>query len=200
MDPRRLPLTFRAGRRVLLLPALLLAAQGPPPAAALQVCPGTPQNHSAPTTHTCANECCTHSFYSDGGPTVAGWGCKLASGACCSPGAKEPPSTTLPNCLVIGDSVSEGYIGHVASLLRTKCKVQHGPWCGGGSAGNVAGALPCVKSWLLTAMNKRVEWDVITFNFGLHDLGDNSSRALDLCQPSPPPSPAARAPKLTLRP
>jgi hypothetical protein len=39
---------------------LLLAALTAPQAAALQVCPGTPQNHSAPTTHKCANECCTH--------------------------------------------------------------------------------------------------------------------------------------------
>ena len=149
---------------------------------AAQVCPGTPANHSAPTTHICANECCSHSFYSNGGPTVAGYGCKLASGTCCSPGAKEAPSKTLPNCLIIGDSVSEGYVGHVASLLATKCKVQHGPWCGGGSAGNVAGALPCVKSWLTTAMNVEVDWDVVTFNFGLHDLGNNTTAALDLYQ------------------
>ena len=165
---------------------------------AATTCPGTPQNHSAPTTHVCANECCTHSFYSDGGPTVAGYGCKLDSGACCAPGAREAPSSTLQNCLVIGDSVSEGYVGHVASILKDSCKVQHGPWCGGGSAGNVAGAvrarlvlvygracsarmyvracmfvyacmrvrvyartcmhfqLPCVKSWLTTAMNVKV--------------------------------------------
>jgi hypothetical protein len=86
-----------------------------------------------------------------------GYGCKLASGACCSPGAKEAPSATLPNCLVVGDSVSEGYVGHVAGILK-------GSW----SAGNVAGALPCVKSWLTTAMNVKVEWDVVSFNFGLH--------------------------------
>jgi hypothetical protein len=55
-------------------------------------------------------------------------------------------------------------------MLKTKCKVQHGPWCGGGSAGNVAGALPCVRSWLLTAMNEKVEWDVVSFNFGSNSL------------------------------
>ena len=97
-----------------------------------------------------------------------GYGCKLASGACCSPGAKEAPSATLPNCLVVGDSVSEGYVGHVAGILKGSCKVQHGLWCDGGSVGNVAGALPCVKSWLTTAMNVKVEWDVVSFNFGLH--------------------------------
>ena len=62
-------------------------------------------------------------------------------------------------------AVSEGYVGHVASILSSSCKVQHGPWCGGGSAGNVAGALGCVESWLTTAMNvyhtaRRSSWRV----------------------------------------
>ena len=31
--------------------------------------------------------------------------------SCCMPGPELPPSTTLPNCLVVGDSVSIGYTG-----------------------------------------------------------------------------------------
>ena len=156
----------------------------------LQVCPGTPANASAPVQVTCAGTCCPHSYFGDGSATVAGWGCSSSSsssssssgGTCCAPGPKEPPSATLPNCLIIGDSVSEGYLPHVASALATTCKVQHGPWCGGGSAGNVAGALPCVRNWLRSAMNVPVNWDVVHFNFGLHDWGDNSSAALALYQ------------------
>ena len=45
----------------------------------------------------------------------------------CKPGAAEPPSTTLPNVLIIGDSVSIGYTPPVAMHMAKVAKVQHSP-------------------------------------------------------------------------
>jgi hypothetical protein len=93
---------------------------------------------------------------------------------CCSPGPALTVSTTLPNCLVIGDSVSDQYTPSVARLLNTTCLVQHAPWVGGGSADNAANGLFNLLNcrWLRTAQrpDQRVQWDLIMFNFGLHDL------------------------------
>jgi len=80
----------------------------------------------------------------------------------------------MPNCLIIGDSVSNQFTPVVATLLNTTCKVQHAPWVGGGSANNAANGLDNLLNcrWLRTAMrpDRHVDWDVIQFNFGLHDL------------------------------
>jgi hypothetical protein len=49
---------------------------------------------------------------------------------CCKMGPALPPSTTLKNVLVIGDSVSIGYVDGVARILAGSktAAVQHGPW------------------------------------------------------------------------
>ena len=57
-----------------------------------------------------------------------GCGDGMAAGLCCKPGPGMPPSTALPNCLVIGDSVSIGYtdmggIQRVQSHLEGVCQV-----------------------------------------------------------------------------
>ena len=60
----------------------------------------------------------------------AGCGDGLPDGTtlCCKMGPDKVPSTTLKNVLVIGDSVSIGYVDGVASQLSSKALVQHGPW------------------------------------------------------------------------
>jgi hypothetical protein len=51
--------------------------------------------------------------------------CGTAKGApCCSRGVPLPPSTTLKNCLLIGDSVTDGLEPLVASKLKDVCQVQ----------------------------------------------------------------------------
>lgn len=81
----------------------------------------------------------------------------------------------MPNVLVIGDSVSIGYVGGVATALKPKALVQHGPWdTSDGGAGDVATGVACLDRWLVTQTQQRVKWDVITFNFGLHDLTNSS--------------------------
>ena len=77
----------------------------------------------------------------------------------------------LPNCLIIGDSVSIGYSYAVTKLMRGVCKVQHAPFdMGDGGAGSTSLALACLGNWLVTQEQRSVRWDVIQFNFGLHDF------------------------------
>ena len=67
---------------------------------------------------------------------VAGWQstCVGASAALtvgqpvCKPGAPLPFAKTLPNVLIIGDSVSIGYTPKVAAHMAAIALVQHSPW------------------------------------------------------------------------
>lgn len=115
--------------------------------------------------------CCVEQYFGASGCEVM-----LPNGqtTCCAPGPPLNISKTLPNCLVIGDSVSDQYTPSVAALLNTTCLVQHSPWVGGGSANDVANGLFNLQycRWLRTALrpDQDVKWDIILFNFGLHDL------------------------------
>lgn len=115
--------------------------------------------------------CCTHQYYGAEGCDVA-----LGGGVttCCAPGPALPVSSTLPNCLIIGDSVSDQYTPSVAKLMNGVCKVQHAPWVGGGSANDARNGLFNLQHcrWLRTALrpDEKIGWDIILFNFGLHDL------------------------------
>jgi len=67
----------------------------------------------------------------------------------------------LPRVLLIGDSISIGYTLPVRELLKDKANVHRIPANGGPTTNGVAK----LDEWL--GDNK---WDVIHFNFGLHDL------------------------------
>ena len=66
----------------------------------------------------------------------------------------------LPRVLLLGDSISIGYTLPVREALKGKANV-HRPPTNCSSTGN---ALDHLDSWL-----GRGKWDVIHFNFGLHD-------------------------------
>lgn len=119
------------------------------------------------------NETCCNGMY------FGASGCEVMSPngkgtICCAPGAALNVSTTMPNVLIIGDSVSDQYTPSVARILNTTCLVQHAPWASGGSADNAANGLFNLLNcrWLRTAQNPNVivKWDLIMYNFGLHDL------------------------------
>ena len=74
---------------------------------------------------------------------------------------KIPYDKNLPNVLIIGDSISIGYTPFVAQLLKGKANVIHNK---GNSQGTTNGLLK-LSSWL-----GDTKWDVIHYNFGLHDL------------------------------
>jgi lysophospholipase L1-like esterase len=67
----------------------------------------------------------------------------------------------LPRMLIIGDSISMGYTLPVRELLKDKMNVHRIPENGGPTSRGVQQ----MDKWLGTG-----KWDVITFNFGLHDL------------------------------
>ncbi|MCF7849761.1 MAG: SGNH/GDSL hydrolase family protein [Kiritimatiellales bacterium] len=68
---------------------------------------------------------------------------------------------SLPNVLIIGDSISIGYTPKVRELLKGKANVIHNP---GNAQGTTLGREK-LSDWL-----GDTQWDVIHFNWGLHDL------------------------------
>lgn len=67
----------------------------------------------------------------------------------------------LPRVLLIGDSISIGYTLPVRDLLRGKANVLRIPVNGGPTSRGVE----CLDQWLGNG-----KWDVIHFNWGLHDI------------------------------
>jgi hypothetical protein len=109
---------------------------------------------------------------------VAGWQstCVGASAALtvgqpvCKPGAPLPFSKTLPNVLIIGDSVSIGYAPKVAAHMAAIALVQHSPWdLRDGGAEETAYGVTCLKYMLHSPTGEFLKPDVIMFNWGLHD-------------------------------
>ena len=80
----------------------------------------------------------------------------------------------LPRVLIIGDSISIGYTPHLRRLLKGVSVVYHNQ----GNGGPTSRGLANLDKWLSVGdKNKgsakgdgRGKWDVIHFNFGLHDL------------------------------
>ncbi|MBI4893423.1 MAG: SGNH/GDSL hydrolase family protein [Acidobacteria bacterium] len=81
----------------------------------------------------------------------------------------------LKRVLLIGDSISMGYTPVVRERLRGRANVHRIGENGGPTSNGVAK----VDAWLGT-----FEWDVIHFNFGLHDLKvmDDGKRQVELDQ------------------
>ncbi len=68
---------------------------------------------------------------------------------------------TKPNVLIIGDSISIGYTSEVARLLKEVANVQRPK----ANCGDTNSGLKNLDQWL-----GDTKWDVIHFNWGLHDL------------------------------
>lgn len=67
----------------------------------------------------------------------------------------------VKNVLIIGDSISIGYTPFVEKALAPDIMVTHNP----GNGGSTRRGLDSLEVWL-----KNKKWDLITFNFGLHDM------------------------------
>jgi hypothetical protein len=79
----------------------------------------------------------------------------------------------LPRVLLIGDSISIGYTLDVREMLKGKANVHRIPTNGGPTSNGIAN----VAKWI-----EGSKWDVIHFNFGLHDLvymGPDGARLVD---------------------
>lgn len=78
----------------------------------------------------------------------------------------KPEIPGIPRVLLIGDSVSMAYTPFVRELLEGKVNVQRIP-DNGGPTPNMAGFH---NRWLGAYWEEGFKWDLIHFNFGLHDL------------------------------
>jgi hypothetical protein len=98
--------------------------------------------------------------------TFGGWGCEAPkSDECCAGGVPLAPNATLPNCLLVGDSVTNGLFPFAAGALEGICQTQH--------IENVdaANEMACWTSESSSAATgQAVSWDVVHFNEGLHSL------------------------------
>jgi len=90
--------------------------------------------------------------------------------------AKDDP--TLPRVLLIGDSISIGYHGEVCQALAGKANVHRPPT----NCGPTTNGLKHLAAWLAAPAGK--PWDVIHFNWGLHDLKymDNRGTLVDVAK------------------
>ena len=75
--------------------------------------------------------------------------------------AKVEDVAGLPRVLLIGDSISMGYTLDVREMLKGKANIHRIPTNGGPTTNG----LKNIKAWLGDS-----KWDVIHFNWGLHDL------------------------------
>jgi hypothetical protein len=171
--------TAHAMARIPRLLLLLLVLAAPAIAAAVSIPPPAAVARCGKSTTFCpaANSCCAQPYSpskfgcraSNSQNVSEGCGDSVAAEVCCKPGPGQPASTSLPNCLVIGDSVSIGYtdmggIQRVQSHLKGACQVQHGPWdVSDGGAGSTALGVTCLDHWLRTQAQVPVKWDVIQF-------------------------------------
>lgn len=73
----------------------------------------------------------------------------------------EANEATLPNVLIIGDSISKAFTPHVARQLDGKAAVKHNK----GNAKHTGEGLAKLDQWI-----GKTHWDVIHFNWGLWDL------------------------------
>ncbi len=80
----------------------------------------------------------------------------------------------LPCVLLIGDSISMGYTLDVREMLKGKANVHRIPTNGGPTTNG----LKHIKAWLGDS-----KWDVIHFNWGLHDLKYIQEDPLKLADP-----------------
>ena len=80
----------------------------------------------------------------------------------------------LPRVLLIGDSISMGYTLPVRALLKGKTNLHRIPTNGGSTKDGVAN----IEAWLGNG-----KWDVIHFNWGLHDLKHMKNGKLDAAGP-----------------
>lgn len=75
--------------------------------------------------------------------------------------AAKPAPKDLPKVLIIGDSISIGYTPYVKRQLKDEASVSRNP----GNAAHTGTGLQKIDAWL-----GDTRWDLIHFNWGLHDL------------------------------
>ena len=94
----------------------------------------------------------------------------------CKPGQPLPPSTTLKNVLIIGDSLTIGYTPFVAANLADIALVQHAPWdTSDGGAEESSYFVQCLDNWMRSPSGEAWFPDLVYFNSGMHNLVVNGT-------------------------
>ena len=93
--------------------------------------------------------------------------------------AKVEDVKELPRVLLIGDSISIGYTAHVREMLKGVANV-HRPMT---NCGPTTRGIENIDAWLGDG-----NWDVIHFNWGLHDLKYMGPNGENLADPNDPTS------------
>ncbi|MGL4593929.1 MAG: SGNH/GDSL hydrolase family protein [Thermoguttaceae bacterium] len=75
----------------------------------------------------------------------------------------------LPRVFLIGDSISRSYTQPVRNILKGKANVHRAP----ANCGPTTTGLKEIDGWLSEGHGKEA-WDLIVFNFGIHDRNRNS--------------------------
>ncbi len=95
----------------------------------------------------------------------------------------------LPNVLILGDSISIGYFPFVKEIMEGRVNLSR-PMSAKGGFQNCAGTTNGIKK--ISQWIGKTQWDLIHFNFGLHDIkhvnpqnGKNSKSFEDPHQASP---------------
>ncbi|XP_066020422.1 uncharacterized protein [Pocillopora verrucosa] len=78
--------------------------------------------------------------------------------------------TADKKCLIMGDSISLGYMDYVVELLDGDCTVYHAPWSGDGGSLDTRYMLQCLPMFLSSSFYEPVQYDAIIFNAGIHDI------------------------------
>ena len=153
------PLTCPDGHACCSMPSTPVCADEAPPCTTCPFC-----CHSYLNATECAAcnsaQCKGHTTVGDEGCTSGG-----TTGTCCGRGVPLPASTTLPNCILIGDSTAAGQFSLVASALKAECQVQLFESVSSGAE------MTCWDEHRAAApTGEFVPWDVIHYNEGLHSL------------------------------
>ncbi|XP_022809635.1 uncharacterized protein LOC111346630 [Stylophora pistillata] len=88
----------------------------------------------------------------------------------CSPGPPLGVNPLFKNCLIIGESISLGYLTTVKGELKGLCQVQHAPFAKGSGAVDSRYGLQCLSMMLSTTSLEPTHYDAVVFNFGMHDI------------------------------
>eukprot|EP00040_Diaphanoeca_grandis_P028396 m.164409 g.164409 ORF g.164409 m.164409 type:complete len:389 (-) comp31339_c3_seq1:432-1598(-) len=103
------------------------------------------------------------------GPGTKGNSTCACTSQTCGSTNPNPTNASLVQYLMIGDSISLGMLNDVTTIMNSHgWSTTHNP---GNAASSNLGA-HCLKDWITPTR----KWDVISFNFGLHDLGYDTER------------------------
>jgi hypothetical protein len=157
-------------------------------------------NYTAcPAAHTCADSGRGAMVVSTCHPRGGGGGDTVIGRQVCKQGAPLPLSSTLPNILIVGDSVSIGYTPLIASYMASEAFVQHSPWGGDGGAEEAAYGVQCLDYLLRAPDGTPLSPDVLMFNWGLHSRFPSGSTPIVPGQHGDPRVYAANLEKVTLK-